>query len=92
MKKLSSEDRLYLKKNYVYEIFTKHGINDAEVAFLFDTKKIIKISPNLAFPERINAEINAGKNRKIKVIFIFDPLVNGKKTLGKVGIVTAFAI
>ena len=93
LKKLSSEHKVYLKKNYAYELFNKHGIHDEEINFLFDPKKILRISPNLAFPhERIDAEINAGKKRTIKIIFVFDPMVEGKKLPDKVGIITAFTI
>lgn len=92
LKEHSSEDKIYLKKNYLYEIFTRHTIRDDEVNYLFDMKKIITIYPNLAFSERIDAEINADKNRRIKIIFQFDPFVQGKKLTGKVGIITAFVI
>lgn len=93
LKQLNSEHKVYLKKNYAYEIFNKHAISDEEVDFLFDMKRVIQISPNIAFPhERIDAEINSGKNRKIKIIFTFDPVVKGEKLKGKVGIITAFSL
>ena len=55
-------------------------------------KKIIEIYPNMAFEERIDAIINADKNKKIKIIFQFDPILNKEKLKSKVGIVTAFPI
>lgn len=88
----SPESKIYLKQNYGYEIFIRHGIQDYEIDFLFDAKRIMRIYPHLAFADRIEAEINAGKNRIIKVIFCFDPVVNGCKLLGKIGIITAFKI
>jgi len=92
LKKLGFENKVYLKKNYDHEIFTKHDIGDDEINYLFDMKKIIKIYPdNLAFPgERIIADINASKNKKFSIIFQFDPNLNEKKLKGKVGIITAY--
>ena len=93
LKASGPDNKIYLKKDYAYEIFSKHNIRDYEVDFLFDMKKIIKIYQNLAFPEeRMDAEINARKNRKIKIIFMFDPIVKGKKLKDKVGIITVFSI
>ena len=93
LKSIGPDNKVYLKDNYAYEIFSKHNVKDYEVDYLFDMKKIIKIYQNLAFPEeRMDAEINAGKNRKIKIIFMFDPLVKGKRLKNKIGIITAFTI
>ena len=93
LKNIDPDNKIYLKKNYAYEIFSKHNVKDYEVDYLFEMEKIIVISQNLAFPEqRIDAEINAGKNRKIKIIFMLDPIVKGKKLKDKVGIITAFPI
>ncbi|KHO49683.1 MAG: hypothetical protein QT02_C0004G0066 [archaeon GW2011_AR9] len=92
LKTYTPVDKIYLKKNYVYEIFDKHNLQDSEIDLLFDMKRIIRIYPNLAFNDRIDAEINIAKNRKIKVIFIFDPVINGKIIQRKMGIITAFLI
>ena len=93
LKNIGPDNKIYLKKNYAYEIFSKHNVKDYEVDYLFDMKKIITISQNLAFPEeRMDAEINARKNRKIKIIFMFDPIVKGKRLKDKIGIITAFTI
>lgn len=68
-------------------------MSDYEVDYLFDMKKIIIIYPNLAFPDqRIDAEINAGKGKRIKIIFQFDPYVGGELLENKIGIITAFSI
>ncbi len=93
LKNIGPDNKVYLKKNYAYEIFSKHNVNDYEVDYLFDMKKIIAITQNLAFPEeRMDAEINAGKNRKLKIIFMFNPVFKGKRLKDKVGIITAFLI
>ena len=93
LKSIGPDNKIYLKDNYAYEIFSKHNVKDYEVDYLFDMKKIIAISQNLAFPEeRMDAEINAGKNRKLKIIFMFDPMYKRKKLKDKVGIITAFPI
>lgn len=91
LKGLTPDDKVYLKKNYAYEIFTKHHLSDDDINGLFDPKGIIRISPNVAFPEtRIDAEINVAKNKALKIIFLFDPVIQGKKLEGKIGIITAF--
>lgn len=92
LKEFGPANRIYLKKNYSYEIFGKHNLTDDEINVLFDMKKIIAIYHNLAFEERIDAEIQISKIKKIKVIFQFEPFVNGKKQEGKVGIITAFSL
>ncbi len=93
MDRYTADNRIYLKKNYHHEIFERHGVTEQEIDFLFDKKKRIKITQNTAFhEERIDAEINAGKGRKIKIIFMFDPTVQGKEQKGKVGIITAFTL
>lgn len=93
LRKLGPENKKYLKKNYKYEIFIKHNLQDYEVEYLFDMKKIEKIYPNLAFQdERIDAEVNISKEKKIKVIFQFDPIYKGKRLKDKVGIITAFTV
>ncbi len=92
LKELGTENKIYLKKRYQYEIFSKHSLSDEEIKLLFDMKKITKISQNRAFDERIDAEVSISKNRKIRIIFQFDPLIQGKKHSGKVGIVSAFRI
>ncbi|MBI2668911.1 hypothetical protein HYX14_03650 [Candidatus Woesearchaeota archaeon] len=92
LKNYNSEEKIFLKKNYVYEIFIKHGIQEFEVDYLFDAKRILKIYPDVAFSDRIDAEINAGKDRRLKIIFMFDPFLQGQKHLGKVGIVTVFKL
>ena len=89
LRKLLPEDKVYLKKNYEYEIFSKHSINQEEINLLFDMKKIERIYPNMAFENRIDAEIAVNKTKRIKVIFIFSPKIEDK-ILGKIGIVTAF--
>ena len=90
--KYTSEEKIFLKKNYIYEIFTKHGIQEFEIDYLFDAKRILRIYPNIAFPERIDAEINAGKNHRLKIIFMFDPVVQGQRLQNKIGIITAFKL
>ena len=55
-------------------------------------QKIISLKPNLAFANRIDAEINVGKNRRLKIIFCFDPVLKENKAIGKIGIITAFVI
>jgi len=93
LKSIGTDNQIYLKEDYAYVIFSKHKVKEYEVDYLFDMKKIIAITPNLAFPEeRMDAEINAGKNRKLKIIFMFDPVFKGKKLKDKVGIITAFPI
>lgn len=92
LKERGTENKIYIKKRYQYEVFSKHTLSDEEINILFDMKKVIKISRNRAFDERIDAEVSISKNRKIKIIFQFDPIIQGKKHIGKVGIVTAFQI
>ena len=93
LKDMGPDDKVYLKENYIYEIFTKHNVKDHEVDDIFDMKKVVAITQNSAFPEeRVDARINTGKNRKIKIIFSFDPVYKGKKLKDKVGIITAFPI
>ena len=92
LKAMGKENKLYLKEKYEYEIFQRHGIQDEEINLFFDMKKVTRITPNIAFDERIDAEINVSKTRKIKVIFQFDPIMKGQKQIGKVGIITAFSI
>lgn len=93
LKSLGPDNKIFLKKNYTSEVFTKHGITEREIDFIFDNKKIIDIYPNIAFPdERVDIEISYSKNKQIKVIIQFDPVLAGKKQEGKVGIVTAFKI
>ena len=55
-------------------------------------KRIIRIYPNIAFADRIDADVQAGKTKKIKIVFIFNPLVKEKVLSGKVGIITAFSL
>ena len=92
LKAMGVENKLYLKEKYEYEIFQRHGIEDEEINLLFDMKKITRITQNIAFDERIDAEIDVSKTRKIKVILQFDPIMKGQKQIGKVGIITAFSI
>ena len=89
---IGPQNKVYLKSNYEYELFSRHNILDDEINLLFDPKKIQRIYPNIAFEERIDVEINISKKRLIKVIIQFDPFVNGVKQEGKVGIVTAFVL
>lgn len=90
LKMYGQENKIYLKERYEHEIFHKHNIQDEEIRLLFNMKKVTKINKNIAFEERINAEIDISKTKKIKVIFQFDPIVKGEKQIGKVGIITAF--
>lgn len=92
LKERGTENKIYLKKRYQYEIFSKHSLSDEEINLLFDMKKVTKISQNRAFDERIDVEVSINKNRKIRIIFQFDPVIQGKKYIGKVGIITAFRI
>ncbi len=92
LRSLSEKDKIYLKKNYRYEVFQKHNITDDEISFIFDQKKIIKIHPNTAFSERVDVEVNVSKGKTIKVIIQFDPILNGEKLSGKLGVITAFMI
>lgn len=92
LKERGTENKIYLKKRYQYEIFSKHALSDEEINLLFDMKKVTKISQNRAFDERIDVEVSINKNRKIRIIFQFDPVIQGKKYVGKVGIITAFLI
>ena len=90
LKAYGQENKVYLKERYEHEIFHKHNIQDEEINLLFDLKKVSKISRNIAFEERINAEIDISKTKRIRVIFQFDPILKGEKQIGKVGIITAF--
>lgn len=92
LKRSGIESKVYLKERYEYEILHKHNPTDEEINLLFDMKKIMRITPNIAFDERIDAEIDVSKLKKIKVIFQFDPTIKGEKKIGKVGIITAFPI
>ncbi|MBI5393514.1 hypothetical protein HZA96_06620 [Candidatus Woesearchaeota archaeon] len=92
LRNLDNNMKVYLKKNYKYEVFEKHNITDDEINFIFDMKKITKIYPNAAFPERVDIIINATKGKTIKVIIQFGPILKEEKLLGKVGIITAFKI
>ncbi len=92
LKFLSEDDKIYLKKNYIYELFQKHKIFDHEINAIFDPKKAIAIYPNAAFAERIDIEVVPAKGRTLKVIIQFDPFVRGLKMNGKLGIITAFWI
>lgn len=90
LKAYGQENKIYLKERYEHEIFHKHNIQDEEINLLFDMKKVTKINKSIAFEERINAEIDISKTKKLKIIFQFDPLIKGQKLIGKVGIITAF--
>lgn len=92
LKSVNPQDKLYLKERYEYEIFHRHGVSDDEIKMLFDMKKITRITPNFAFNERIDAEIDVSKMKRIKIVFQFDPWLKGKKQEGRVGIITAFQI
>ncbi len=81
-----------MKKNYQYELFERHNLSDEDINSIFDAKKILKLSVNVAFDDRIDAEVQIRKDEKIKVIFIFDPFVSSKKIEGKLGIITAFRL
>ena len=67
-------------------------MTDEDINALFDHRKIMKLYKNVAFEERIDAEVQIRKNDKIKIIFVFDPLVSNRKIEGTIGIVTAFRL
>ena len=92
LKNYTSTDKIYLKKNHYQEIVLKHHVSDDLIDFIFDPKKIIGINQNLAYEERIDVMIQAEKNKKLKVILQFDPIMSNQKQYGKVGIITAFFV
>ncbi|HLC70577.1 MAG TPA: hypothetical protein VJI32_01130 [Candidatus Nanoarchaeia archaeon] len=92
LKLYTSADKMYLKKNYQHEIFTKHGVSDEEINFIFNSARIISIFPNLSFGDRIDITVQTQKHKKLKVIIQFNPFANQQTNIGKVGIITAFFI
>lgn len=92
LKTFSPEKKVYLKRNYEYEIFQRHGVADEEVNCIFDASKVKCIGQNVAFDDCIDIEVEPRKKRRIKVIIVFDPPVLGQRQNGKVGIVTAFPL
>ena len=71
LKNYNETNKVYLKKNYQYELFQKHNISDDEINFIFDMKKIIVIYPNAAFSERIDIIINSTKGRRPQLISFY---------------------
>ncbi len=92
LKSLSSVDKIYLKKNYQYEVFGKHNLSDEEINLIFDPQHLISISPNLSSPDRIDVLVQTQKQRRLKIIIQFDPIIGDKQHQSKVGIITAFFI